>query len=525
MSGPSWRAVACVAHSPPPSSPSPAPRSPSRPRLEHLPWNSSPRRPPGTPAAHHGHERPGARHVELHVPRHLPGGCAGARSPGVPGRAHSAVPRRARTGRARQPRHLGQLPQQAHGAEGHDSAWSEADYYASVTATLGRWSPGVVTTAITSPNAAFGTVYEVGASLDFDDSGNRVPLAPRVFFVAELSGQADAGATPGRYLEVSMRPTRTLRRSGRATGVSPSPPAPDFRCAAIASPESTTLGFALAGLLPSVTLSGARVALELHAGLELMRLAPAPVCSTAAGTIAPSSPPGPASPTEIEGRSRHAPLQLADPHPEARSALAVFGLLPAILIAWTTYQTASQAMTDDVGKAFTQSAVALNDTIDRNLFERYGDVQAFGVNDAIFDRASWLSRAPPPTTWPGSPTPTWRSTGIYTLSVVVDLEGRVIAVNDRDAAARTSTRRGCRAALLERARVVQGRPGRPLPDAAGPGPRRAPRCRTSSTTPTPSAPTAAAAASSRSPHRCGTRKARSSRSGTTAPPSRSWRTW
>jgi len=39
------------------------------------------------------------------------------------------------------------------------------------------------------------------------------------------------------------------------------------------------------------------------------------------------------------------------------SALAVFGLLPAIFIAWTTYQTASKAMTDDVGKAFTQSAV------------------------------------------------------------------------------------------------------------------------------------------------------------------------
>lgn len=159
------------------------------------------------------------------------------------------------------------------GAEGHDSAWYEADYYASVTATLGRWSPGVVTTAITSPNAAFGTVYEVGASLDFDDSGNRVPLAPRVFFVAELSGQADAGATPGRYLEVSMRPTRTLRRSGRATWGVAFPARAGFSVRGYyESPESTTLGFASAGLLPSVTLSGARVALELHAGLELMRL-------------------------------------------------------------------------------------------------------------------------------------------------------------------------------------------------------------------------------------------------------------
>ena len=116
------------------------------------------------------------------------------------------------------------------------------------------------------------------------------------------------------------------------------------------------------------------------------------------------------------------------------SALAVFGLLPAIFIAWTTYQTASQAMTDDVGKAFTQSAVALNDTIDRNLFERYGDVQAFGVNDAIFDRASWYKPGAAANDVARIANTYVALYGIYTLSVVVDLEGRVIAVNDRDAA-------------------------------------------------------------------------------------------
>lgn len=159
------------------------------------------------------------------------------------------------------------------GVEGHGSAWYEADYYASMTATVGRWSPGVIATAITSPNSAFGTVYEVGASLEFDDSAHRLPLAPRAFFVAEVSGQADAGATPGRYLELSVRPTHALRRTGRAAWGVAFPARAGFSVRGYyESPESSTLGFASAGAVPSVTITGARVALELHAGLEFMRL-------------------------------------------------------------------------------------------------------------------------------------------------------------------------------------------------------------------------------------------------------------
>ncbi|MFN7978456.1 MAG: hypothetical protein U0P30_09985 [Vicinamibacterales bacterium] len=159
------------------------------------------------------------------------------------------------------------------GAAGHGSAWYEADYYASMTATLGRWSPGVIATAITSPNSAFGTVYEVGATLEFDDSAHRLPLAPRAFFVAEVSGQADAGTIPGRYLELSVRPTHTLRRMGRATWGVALPARAGFSVRGYyESPESSTLGFASAGAVPSVTITGAHVALELHAGLEFMRL-------------------------------------------------------------------------------------------------------------------------------------------------------------------------------------------------------------------------------------------------------------
>lgn len=163
------------------------------------------------------------------------------------------------------------------GAEGHDSAWYEADYYASVTATAGRWSPGAIFTLVTSPNHAFNTVYELGASVEFDDSDRRVPLAPRAFVVMELAGQMDAGRVPGRYAEVSIKPVRPLGRWKAAT----------FTLAVPAKAGASVRGyyesgvngspyFASAGVVPSMSVAGSRVSVEFHAGLELMRLGTAP---------------------------------------------------------------------------------------------------------------------------------------------------------------------------------------------------------------------------------------------------------
>jgi len=59
-------------------------------------------------------------------------------------------------------------------------------------------------------------------------------------------------------------------------------------------------------------------------------------------------------------------------------ALALFGIAPAMLIAWLTYSRSAATLSDDVGKSYEHAAVSLHDTIDRNLFEPYGDVQAFG---------------------------------------------------------------------------------------------------------------------------------------------------
>jgi Methyl-accepting chemotaxis protein (MCP) signalling domain len=115
-------------------------------------------------------------------------------------------------------------------------------------------------------------------------------------------------------------------------------------------------------------------------------------------------------------------------------SLALFGIAPAMLIAWLTYSRSAATLTEDVGKSYQHAAVALHDTIDRNLFERYGDVQAFGVNDAVFNRAAWYKVGADTNAVARVANTYVALYGIYTVSLVVDLDGRVIAVNDTDAA-------------------------------------------------------------------------------------------
>jgi hypothetical protein len=96
------------------------------------------------------------------------------------------------------------------------SAWYEADYYAAVTFTVGKWKPGALFTSYTSPNDAFGTVDELAAVLAYDDSGSAFPLNPKALLAFELEGQADGGGgledggDQGTYLELGVRPVVPL---------------------------------------------------------------------------------------------------------------------------------------------------------------------------------------------------------------------------------------------------------------------------------------------------------------------------
>ncbi len=99
------------------------------------------------------------------------------------------------------------------GSELNDNAWYEADFYGSVTFTFGKFKPGALFTSYTSPNNGFNTVHELAAVFAVDDSGNKLPLSPKVILAFELSGQADAGENKGTYLELGIRPSIKLGKS------------------------------------------------------------------------------------------------------------------------------------------------------------------------------------------------------------------------------------------------------------------------------------------------------------------------
>lgn len=108
-----------------------------------------------------------------------------------------------------------------------------------------------------------------------------------------------------------------------------------------------------------------------------------------------------------------------------------FGLLPVLAIL--------PIITSELGK-MKQSVLTdrqsmageVSELIDRNFFERYGDVQAFGYNSAAQNLANWYR--------PGEGNPLTRAMnqymrnyGFYKLMLLVDLKGNVAAVNSVDA--------------------------------------------------------------------------------------------
>jgi hypothetical protein len=93
---------------------------------------------------------------------------------------------------------------------GDRGSWYELDYYASVTFQVGKWKPGALYTAYTSPNDAFNTVQEIAAVVAYDDSASKVALNPKAILAFELDGHADGFGDKGTYLELGVRPVFPL---------------------------------------------------------------------------------------------------------------------------------------------------------------------------------------------------------------------------------------------------------------------------------------------------------------------------
>ncbi|MEZ6086782.1 MAG: methyl-accepting chemotaxis protein [Pirellulaceae bacterium] len=106
------------------------------------------------------------------------------------------------------------------------------------------------------------------------------------------------------------------------------------------------------------------------------------------------------------------------------------GVVPTLLIGTVVWRAANE-IGDNKIQEFKSTAVGIADRIDRNLFERYGDVQAFGLNHALRDREAWYDHEQ------GNPIVDAMNRyvdtyDIYYLTLLVDPQGRLIAVNDAD---------------------------------------------------------------------------------------------
>ncbi|WP_158545324.1 methyl-accepting chemotaxis protein [Bremerella cremea] len=111
-------------------------------------------------------------------------------------------------------------------------------------------------------------------------------------------------------------------------------------------------------------------------------------------------------------------------------ACLIFGLVPLVLTGFVIWSATGDSV-QRIADGYRITAETIGDKIDRNLFERYGDVQAFGLNQVVLQRDNWYQN--------DEDNPIVQAMDkyvdtydIYFLTMLVDLDGKVIAVNSRD---------------------------------------------------------------------------------------------
>jgi len=112
-----------------------------------------------------------------------------------------------------------------------------------------------------------------------------------------------------------------------------------------------------------------------------------------------------------------------------------FGVLPMAAVAVITLRS-TENITDRAGDRLEGVAAGVMEKIDRNLFERYGDVQAFAANRAALETKDWYRQTDQSGLVRAMNTYV-ALYGVYYLTIMVDTEGRVVAVNSKDAAGKT----------------------------------------------------------------------------------------
>lgn len=110
--------------------------------------------------------------------------------------------------------------------------------------------------------------------------------------------------------------------------------------------------------------------------------------------------------------------------------MVCLGTLPVAAVFVFSIFSLKHVEEDRKNVIFNESKAVL-DIVDRNLFERYGDVQAFASNIVLQDTDQWYHQSADENAIIDAANTYGHLYGIYPLMMVVDLQGRVIAVNDR----------------------------------------------------------------------------------------------
>ena len=111
-------------------------------------------------------------------------------------------------------------------------------------------------------------------------------------------------------------------------------------------------------------------------------------------------------------------------------AFAGIGMIPLAVLSIITFNATHQ-LSNRVGEGYRTVASGLMEQIERNLFERYGDVQAFGVNAVVREKSSWYQVGSDSNRIAAVANQYAALYGMYQLALFVDMEGKVIAVNDK----------------------------------------------------------------------------------------------
>ncbi|TGD75467.1 methyl-accepting chemotaxis protein [Mangrovimicrobium sediminis] len=109
--------------------------------------------------------------------------------------------------------------------------------------------------------------------------------------------------------------------------------------------------------------------------------------------------------------------------------LVVIALLPVVLIG-TTIWSSTEHQKEEVLHYYELIAGQLADKIDRNLFERYGDVQAFALNRAIISEDDLI---PGNIELESALNGYAKAYGLYPLMLITSPDGAVVAANTKDA--------------------------------------------------------------------------------------------